>query len=917
MRDEINSALGQFGTGLSQNARLITLATAQGSALPESLMAERFSGREAVNELFRFEVDALSTSTDLELDQFLGEEITLKLLQADGSRRAWHGICTSAAWVGADGGVARYRLLLEPALRLLRARRDCYIFQDKTVREIATELLADYPQVAFEFDIRRQLAPRAVCTQYRESDFDFLQRILASEGLNWRFDHDQADDASEHARHTLVIFDSKARAPDMPGEAALRFHGMRATDTQDAIDQFAAVGQVKPNSTITSSWHPGMLVAPASELVSHIEAGALPPLAVYDGAGERRHADSDGARIHADLALQAFELGSKQFTGAGAVRQLAAGHSFQLTQHASFDAGDDRFTVLWVRHQARNNFDPALSRGGADKLDGGTYRNTFGCVRDAVAIVPLAGAARRAITAPGSQTALVVGLPGAVATTTRDHQVKVQFAWQRGAAPNPGGLAHDTDPRGNAPGNDTSGAWVRVAEALAGANWGTVFTPRIGTEVLVEFIDGDIDRPIVVAQLHNGADEPPYSAGVDSGANHAGALSGIHSTNFDGGGYNQWQVDDSASQLRMRLASSTAATQLNLGYLIEQQPWSAQRGKYRGNGFELRTDAWGVVRGGDGVLISTSARTAQGAGIASTQMDAAEALSQLKGAKELGKVLTDAARQQGASASKDAQAAQEKFIKLIDPKAQGKVAGAFKAKDGSRDPDSDKPVEKFGAPIVLMDAPSTINWATPASTVMYAGRQIHWTAQSDLHFSAAHTVASVAGGAASFFTHAGGIQATAGNGPLSLQAHTDALEILADKAITVVSVNDCIEIKAKEKIVIQAGQSAVTLQGGDITFACPGNFTVKGGKHNFDNAGKNAAELSRLPETRVKEYDEAFALLDPDDIPMSSVPYSIDGPDGKHFAATDAAGATDRISTTTSEKIKFAMRWFEVVGAEK
>jgi type VI secretion system secreted protein VgrG len=132
MADQLLSVLSLFGTGLSQNARLITLATAQDSGLPESLMAERFVGREAVNELFRFEVDALSVSTDLGLDQFLGEEITLKLLLADGSRRAWHGICTRAAWVGADGGVARYRLRLEPALHLLRERRDSYIFQDKS-----------------------------------------------------------------------------------------------------------------------------------------------------------------------------------------------------------------------------------------------------------------------------------------------------------------------------------------------------------------------------------------------------------------------------------------------------------------------------------------------------------------------------------------------------------------------------------------------------------------------------------------------------------------------------------------------------------------------------------------------------------------------------------------------------------------
>ncbi len=921
MLDQLASALGLFGTGLSQNARLITLATAQDSGLPESLMAERFTGREAVNELFRFEVDALSVSTDLELDLFLGEEITLKLLQADGSRRAWHGICTSAGWVGADGGVARYRLRLEPALHLLRARRDSYIFQDKNVQEIATELLADYPQVRFEFDLGQPLAARPVCTQYRESDFDFLRRILASEGLNWRFEHEQSD-ASENAstaqaKHKLVIFDSKAVAPAMPGDEALRFHGVRATDTHDAIDHFAAVRRVQPNAVTSSSWHPEQLFAHAAERTSNIDAGELPSLPVHDGSGERCHADGAAATLHSELVLQAFELDNKHFSGAGAVRQMAAGHAFQLTQHERYPQGEDRFTVLWVNHEARNNFDPALARPGQHQLEEGIHRNSFGCVREAVAIVPGLITARSGNRTMGSQTALVVGLPESISTTGRDHQVKIQFAWQRGTGANPGGIGHHTDPRGNAPGNETSGAWVRVAEALAGPNWGSQFTPRIGCEVLVDFIEGDIDRPVIVSQLYNGSDEPPYSAGVDSSANHAGVLSGIHSNNFDGRGYNQWQIDDTRAQLRTRVASSTSMTQLNLGYLIQQPPGSAQRGSYRGSGFELRTDAWGMIRGGDGVLISTTARSNQGSGINSTQMDAAEALSNLKGAKELSKVLSDAAGQQNALASKDALAAHEQFMKLIEPKEKGKYEGAFKAKEGSKELDSDRPVEKFGEPVVVMDSPSTINWATAASTVLYAGQQVHWTTQADLHFTAGHTVASVAAGAAIFFTHSGGIQAIAGNGPLSLQSHTDQLEILADKAVTIISVNDSIEIKAKEKIVIQAGQSAITLEGGNITFACPGNFTVKGGQHLFDSGGNKAAEMRKLPDTRVKQYDEAFLIRDPNGTPMSSVPYTIDGPDGKHFASTGDEGATDRISTTASEKLKFDIRWFQIEDKKK
>ena len=162
----LTPALGVFGTGLSQHARLLTLASAQDRALPESLMAEHFSAREGVNELYAFEVHALSTSTDLELDQFIGEELTVTLLQPDGSQRAWHGLCTEAAWLGADGGVARYRLLLEPALALLRLRRDSYIYQDKNAQDIITELLEDYPQVRFSFDVTQELSPRPICTQY-------------------------------------------------------------------------------------------------------------------------------------------------------------------------------------------------------------------------------------------------------------------------------------------------------------------------------------------------------------------------------------------------------------------------------------------------------------------------------------------------------------------------------------------------------------------------------------------------------------------------------------------------------------------------------------------------------------------------------------------------------------------------------
>jgi type VI secretion system secreted protein VgrG len=895
-----------FGTGLSQHGRLVTLSSAQESGLPESLMAERFTGREGVNELFCFDIDALSTSASVDLGQVIGEELTIRLLQPDGSRRSWHGLCTQASWLGADGGVARYRLRLEPALALLRLRRDNYIFQDKSVRDIVQELLADYPQVRLDFDAAQELTARATCTQYRESDFEFLCRILASEGLNWRFEHDQDEQATQdgQSRHRVVIFDSQAARPAVQ---ALRFHGVRATERDDSIDQFSARRAIAPNAVSIASWDPAQVQAPAAEQASNLDAGELPTMAIFDGSEERSYTSAGAADGHSLLMLQAAEMANKLFMGEGSARRLAAGSNFALTGHERFDG--DEFSTLWVEHEARNNFTPALKAGPG--VAPGTYRNRFACVRAAVPLVPPATAQRVRGAALGPQTALVVGLPGAANTTQRGQQIRIQFPWQRGPGANAGGALHNTETEGNAPGDDSSGTWVRVAEALAGPNFGSQFTPRIGTEVLVDFIEGDIDRPIVVAQLYTGSDTPPFSAGVDSTANHAGVISGIHSHSLDRSGYNQWVLDDSRQQLRMRLASSTAASQLNLGYIVQQAPESATRGAHRGTGFELRTDAWAVLRSGEGLLLTTSRRSSQGSGIASTQLEADDALERMRASEKLSDSLAKPAAQQQALYSTDAIKAQQELVKQLDPKQEGKFASpvngqaAQRATDGARDLDAAKPVERFGRAIAMIDSVDSINFATPASTLLYAGEHLHWTSGSDMHLTAGTTYSSVAANAATMFSREGGIKAIAGNGDVSLQANTGEMEILADKEVVVLSVNDGIEIKANKKIVLHAGQSSITLEGGDITFACPGNFTVRSAKHDFAGGASHPAKLEQLPDTRLKLMDEAFVLKDEETgAVMANRPYRIKRADGTYeYGQTDGNGQTHVVRTFETEEL--------------
>ena len=703
--------------GLAQHARLVTLACAQQPALVDGLVAEQFTGREAVGELFTFALDVLATSADCDIEALIGAGLTWTLLQPDGSRRAWHGLCTGASVRGADGGLARYRLLLQPALAQLRQRRDSHVFQDMDARAIVGELLRDYPAVRCTFDVTRALAQRPACTQYRETDFAFLCRVLASEGLNWRFDHAQSD---ADAGHSLVIFDAQAPVPALPGGAVLRFHGVRATELDDAIDVWHARRTVQPNGVALSSWDPAQLVAPSHAQQSALAAGDVPSMAIFDGSGEciasGPSAPGGDPASHGLLMLQALERGNKVCTGAGAVRRLAAGHGFTLAQHDRYPAGADGFTVLWVEHAARNNLRTGI-KGAAATLDGGTYRNTFACVRDTVALVPPATAAAHPNTVAGVQAALVVGAQGAVATTTRDYQAKVQFPWQRGARPNPGGLDHPSSGGGNAPGDTSSGAWVRVAEALAGPNWGSQFTPRVGTEVLIPFIEGDIDRAVIAGQLHNGVAPPPFPGGVDAPPADVGALSGIQTANFNGNPGNQWQLDDTPGQLRTRMASSHAASELHLGHLVQQAVGSGSRGAARGSGFELRTDAWATLRGAEGVLLSTSARPVSGSGITSTQMDAQEATALLKGGAALNDALMQAVAQHQALGSTAAADAQAHCIKVTDPTAEGKYGGpvngqaASKARPGARDVDASEPVERFGAAAILFDAAAAMNWA--------------------------------------------------------------------------------------------------------------------------------------------------------------------------------------------------------------
>ena len=802
---------------LDQQGRLMKVDT----ALPAlALIPERMVMTESVNLPFELRLDCVSTSAQFPLKRLIGEQISLRLLQADGSYKSWHGYVFGAAQLGADGGLARYRLTMRPWLSFLAHRIDSFVYQDKTALAIIEEVFKDHPQAHYRLQVSQTLRKRSLCTQYRESDLTFIERLLAEEGLSYRFEHLDGDatkdaDSKAHARHVLVISDTAAPLPDLGDVRFTRQHVTANTSAQrDAVTAFMVSRTVAANAVTRGAWDYKRLAGTAATDASALDLGELPTLEVYDGSGAYRYENTAHAERAAALALAALELTYKQFEGAGSTRHFAAGQTFNLIDHPLFGANttafnyagavtasharpDNQFTLLSIEHHATNNLGAqAAELLGLTDLERGTYLNHFHCVPAAAPVVPSFTAKP---TAPQGQTALVVGLAGEALTTDRDHRVKVQFAWQRGLQPNAGGLGHASavDAKGNAPGSEPSGTWVRVAQPAAGANWGAVYTPRLGTEVSIGFIDADIDRPIVLGQLYNGVDTPPFSAGVDSGVNHPGVISGVHTQSLDQASFNQWVIDDAAGQLRMRMLAGYSNAELGLGHLIQQSSGSANRGSWRGAGFEALTQGWVTVHAAKGLLVSATARAGTYGSAQGTQMDAAEALAQLKGARELGLRMGEAAQAAGGHplASFDDGKSVPKWLDQVDPKKDGKHAGAVNGQEAKKADAQGRtaagdPVEAFASPVVLMESPSAVLLATEAGIAAFAGQDLSISVQGDVHHTAAHTWASVTGKTTSWYVHSGGVKAFAANGPVSIRAHTAALQIWADKDVTIISVND-------------------------------------------------------------------------------------------------------------------------------
>ena len=810
MSDSRQLADRLFGK-IGQEKRLLKLDTPLG---PDTLLPQRAHGFDRISEGFDYTVDLLSMDADIELKQLIAQEVTLWMLQTDASYLPVHGYVHTAKKLGSDGQLTAYQIGFSSCFHFLKFRKDARIWQDKNAEEIIAAVLNGHLQCRgrFRFELNQPVRSRSYCTQY-ETDWHFVMRMMESEG--WYGYIEQAPDGGGHK---WVITDSvRSLKPLQPGKIA--FHRAGITDEIDKIIQWGAARTLLNSQLSTRTFdykaprnnnENGMQIFP--------DHGCIPSqLEIYEYTGAYSNSGVAHGTDQSRVRVQEWESRAKRFFGTSGVRNLPVASWFTLTDHpAHNEATDDarQFVILNVEWSIENNlplsktqkeFSGSLkgrlirfaAEAGVAGLDNaapatensrtGHCFNRFEVQRR---VVEYRSPFTHAKPTMHAQTATVVGPADEEIYTDHLNRVKVRFHWDR-----------------LNPGDEKASCWVRVSYPNAGEGWGAVHVPRVGQEVIITFLDGDADRPIITGRIYNGDQTPHWHSN--------GRLSGYKSKEYKGAGFNQLVMDDTSEQNRVQLFSSNTNAQLNLGYLIGQQGNS--RAGFYGSGFALNSDAYGAITARQGLYISTYGRP----GPQGSQLDVRETREQLKEAQELTKNLSEVAEKSNAAALPGQEALQV-FIDAIQ--AQYSEPGQEQA-------------NRFAEPMLLIASPTGIGLSTPKSTHIHSNDQMTMSSGADINLAVGKSLVASIKEKISLFAYNAGIKLFAAKGKVEVQAQNGDIDIIAEKVLRLLSATDRIEIFAKKEIVIGVDGSAIKINGSGITDMTSGkrishtsDFSVPGPK---------------------------------------------------------------------------------------
>ena len=486
------------------NDRAAVVQTPLGAEL---LTFTHLVGRDEISRCFAYTVGFVSTSSTVDPLKMLGGPVSI---EGESDPKRWFsGLISEFRLTRIEDRLAHYEAVVRPWLWFLGNATDCRIFQQLSVIEIVEEIFSKYGPVKFEKRLQKSYPPREYCVQYDESDLDFVQRLLEHEGILYFFEHDEGE-------HTLVLVDAMSKLKPAPGYENVPYHfeGQGARRDVEYITDWIPGSSVRPGAYAHTDYDfkkPGAdLMAKSSQPFSHKEA-----------AGEHYHqpgAHLDTGRGDAIAAIRREEIQAphQRISAAGTVRGLFSGCTFKLENFPREDQNQE-YLVLSAEYRL---FDPGY-RSGID-TEGETFRVVLGVAPTKLPYRPPRITPRPIMRGP--QTATVVGPPGEEIFTDEYARVKVQFHWDR--------LGKK---------DQNSSCFVRVSQTWAGSGWGFIQIPRIDQEVIVDFIEGDPDLPIITGRVYNAAQMPPY--GLPGNATQSGVKS---NSSKGGGGYNELMFEDKA-----------------------------------------------------------------------------------------------------------------------------------------------------------------------------------------------------------------------------------------------------------------------------------------------------------------------------------------------------------------------------------
>ncbi|MDA3440999.1 DUF2345 domain-containing protein, partial [Acinetobacter bereziniae] len=387
--------------------------------------------------------------------------------------------------------------------------------------------------------------------------------------------------------------------------------------------------------------------------------------------------------------------------------------------------------------------------------------------------------------------------------------------------------------------NDTDSAWVDVLTPWAGEGYGARFLPRIGEIVVIDFFNGNIDRPFVVGRIHE-AQRSPSKFDDKGKLPDTKKLAGIKSKEYQGSGYNQLRFDDTTNQISSQLHSSHGATQLNLGNLSHPKETDSSEG--RGEGFELRTDQWGAVRAGQGLLLSSHAQD----GASGNHLDTTAAKSQLESSLNNAKALSEVAKNQQTDPLENLDYLKS-FISDLE-------------KDQSDE--SKNQADAFKQALMVLASPNSIGLSSNEDIHVSADKQISHSAGDSINLSTQKNFLVHAQNKISMFAAQEGARLYAGNGKVEIQAQGDGADLIARKGIQIISTEDRIEIKASKKIVLIADTTQIEISDAGVLPTTPGLFEVKAGQHKFLSGASINNPLPYLPEKEKQKYGVWFDVMD-------------------------------------------------------